>query len=398
MTYLMHKLIKKGQSGISMQPLSGGLSDMQLQLNPMQQQQSSLLKIKGIGLGGLNGKLQSPIGSLSMNTLNALSTLIPEQELSDASKQNLVKGLDQGYDAAMAGVAMIPGVGTAISGIMGVNKLFSKGLDAIGVGTDKMTTADAILDSPFLKLSPFGLVNAIGAKRSDEFKGNDETNKQIGSSYQGSLQDFNDAESISNKKYGLFSRNRMHDANNQISEAQIKQNKMNNIAEDAYNDFAASNNPFLQNRMIINRTGGFQSTAIGQNGMKLIDNSSWSKKILQKIAVSQQTPSVYKNGGKMNIIPTGALHRELHHIDEENITKKGIPVVTKDSNGKIDQQAEIEREEIVYQKSVSEKLENLRDLFYKTNDIQYAIDAGKLIADETLHNTIDKNKLIKSIV
>jgi hypothetical protein len=30
-----------------------------------------------------------------------------------------------------------------------------------------MTTADKILDSKFLKLTPMGLVNAIGAKKAD---------------------------------------------------------------------------------------------------------------------------------------------------------------------------------------------------------------------------------------
>jgi hypothetical protein len=42
-----------------------------------------------------------------------------------------------------------------------------------------------------------------------------------------------------------------------------------------------------------------------------------------------------KNGGKINIIPEGALHARLNHMDVDGITKKGIPVVSKDKNGNI---------------------------------------------------------------
>lgn len=82
-------------------------------------------------------------------------SLIPKTEQSA-----LTEGLNQGYDAAMA----IPGVGI-IGGAMKVGGMLSDGLTALGVGTDQMTTADKILDSKFLKLTPLGLVNAIGAKK-----------------------------------------------------------------------------------------------------------------------------------------------------------------------------------------------------------------------------------------
>ena len=52
-------------------------------------------------------------------------------------------------------------------------------LTKAGVGTDQMTTADKILDSKFLKLTPFGLVNAIGAKKSDAFSKDEETFNQL---------------------------------------------------------------------------------------------------------------------------------------------------------------------------------------------------------------------------
>ena len=63
--------------------------------------------------------------------------------------------------------------------------LLSDGLTALGVGTDGVTTADQILDSKFLKLTPVGLVNAIGASSTDKFAVDNSVRSRIGGSYGG---------------------------------------------------------------------------------------------------------------------------------------------------------------------------------------------------------------------
>ena len=194
----------------------------------------------------------------------------------------------------------------------------------------------------------------------------------------------------------------MRKANDQIAEAQRQQNIVSDISEEAQNAELASNNPFLQNRQQLQRTGGFKAAAVGEKGMKLDSNNlKWANMLLKRMAQAQNTSMMYKDGGKLNIIPTGALHKELHHIDNDNITRKGIPVVTKDENGEIDQQAEVEREELIFNSELSSRLEELRDKYNSSEEEatkdMIAIEAGKLIADELLHNTIDKGKLIKSI-
>lgn len=100
----------------------------------------------------------------------------------------------------------------------------------------------------------------------------------------------------------------------------------------------------------------------------------------------------YKQGGKFNVIPEGALHARLHHMeDNKNITKKGIPVISENENGEIEQQAEIEKEEIILRLSLTKKLEQLA----KENTDESAIEAGKILVNEILFNTIDNtNKLI----
>lgn len=105
----------------------------------------------------------------------------------------------------------------------------------------------------------------------------------------------------------------------------------------------------------------------------------------------------FKEGGKvnsrdMNVIPEGALHARLNHMDNKDFTKKGIPVVAKDGD-KLEQTAEIERNEIIFNLSVTNKLEELM----KDGSAKAALEAGKLLVEEILHNTIDNTGLIKEV-
>lgn len=102
----------------------------------------------------------------------------------------------------------------------------------------------------------------------------------------------------------------------------------------------------------------------------------------------------FQQGGSINIIPEGALHAHKHNMDMEGITPKGIPVVSNKEGGEVEQQAEIEREEIIYRKAVTEELEKLCKIYYSEETSQKekdeaALKAGKLLVKETLYNTID---------
>ena len=106
----------------------------------------------------------------------------------------------------------------------------------------------------------------------------------------------------------------------------------------------------------------------------------------------------YKNGG--NLIPSGALHARLHHMDIDGITKKGIPVVVKKDDGEVEQQAEIEKNEIIFSLETTKKLENLYKRYYsddENNKDQLAIEAGKFLVEEILYNTKDNTGLIKEV-
>lgn len=99
----------------------------------------------------------------------------------------------------------------------------------------------------------------------------------------------------------------------------------------------------------------------------------------------------FKNGGSFNVIPEGALHKNKHHLEDvdskfEEVTTKGIPVISESKDGNLIQHAEVEKEEIIFRLEVTKKLEELA----KKDTDEAAIEAGKLLVTEILHNTIDK--------
>lgn len=117
---------------------------------------------------------------------------------------------------------------------------------------------------------------------------------------------------------------------------------------------------------------------------------------------SQEVTS-FQDGGAVNVIPEGALHARLHHMENaETLTKKGIPVVSEKEDGELEQQAEIERDEIIFRLEVTRKLEELMEKYRNDQSSQNekdaaAIEAGKLLVDEILNNTIDNTGLLNNI-
>lgn len=339
---------------------------------------------KGFGLAG--------------NIADVAGSLIPQTEQSA-----LTTGLNQGYDAAANAAMAIPGVGTIIGGAMKVGGMLSDGLTALGVGTDQMTTADKILDSKFLKLTPLGLVNAIGAKKADTITKDNEAFEQVGSSYGGTQSTVDDALTKSGKKYGLLSGGARNKANRQIHNAQMQQSKMSNIADEAQMAFTASNNPLLETQLQLN--GGYQQNTVkaGKSGLKM--DRDFAKRVVklskgqkEKRKKIQEEVAGFKNGGAVNVIPDGALHAHKHHLENvdekfEDVTAKGIPVITEEKGGDIKQHAEVEREEIIFNLEVTKQLEKLM----QDGSDEAAIEAGKLLVHEILENTVDNTGLLNTV-
>lgn len=328
-----------------------------------------------------------------------IGSFIPKKEQSA-----LTTGLNQGYDAAANTISSVPGVGTIVGGAMKIGGMLSDGLTALGVGTDQMTTTDKILDSKFMKLTPMGLVNAFGAKKADTIYKDNETWEQQGSAYGGSMAKVDDALTKSGKKYGAFSGKARRKANAQIAEAKRQQNLVSDINQEAQDAFAASNYSGIGLRNELALSGGYRSMAVGRNGMKILDaESQWAREVLTKAKIRpkeklEEQPPKFAEGGTVNVIPDGALHAHKHHLEDispeyEQVTSKGIPVVTEEEGGKLKQHAEIERNEIIFRLEVTKKLEELM----KDGSDDAAIEAGKLLAHEIINNTVDNTGLMEVV-
>ena len=206
------------------------------------------------GMTGIN-KTAGITGAVGGLADIASQTLFSNQT---AKNSTLTNGLNTGYDAVSSAVMSLGPYGAMIGGAMKVGGLLSDGLSAMGVGTDQMTTTDKILDSKFLKLTPVGLVNAIGASTSDKFSVDNSIREQIGGSYGGAYAFMDNAASRAGKKYGLFSGGAKNSANRDIAKSKVIQRKIGNINKDARDrqSIVDNSSDLLSTNYMFNLNGG----------------------------------------------------------------------------------------------------------------------------------------------
>lgn len=147
--------------------------------------------------------------------------------------------------------------------------------------------------------------------------------------------------------------------------------------------------------------GSINTNVIEETSIELIDPKTLIEETSIELIIPEEIPE-FQNGGSMNVIPDGALHARKHNMEMEGITKKGIPVVSEEKDGQIEQQAEIEKEEIIFRLEITQKLEELEKKFYSDESTQeekdeYALEAGKLLVNEILYNTQDNTGLLNKI-
>lgn len=390
------------------------------------------------------------IGGQAVDTLDNM--FFGKQHAKDSG---LTKGLNNTYDSISNAAMMFSPVGTILGGAMKAGKFIGDGLTAlVGGGTDQMTTTDKIMDSTFGRISGVGLFNDAFGKTTQQFSINKDTVEKVGGDYADSVNTIEDAVSKAGKKYGLFSNGARKRANRLIDAARTQQNIMTNIS-DEYQDQLANKSYLAYTRYGQDINGGIQQQYLrvakhgailqrinlrkhrkgGQlkdkidievkqeqwqpiinleypevsklkEGGQLEESKEWTPIIsldIQKLEEGgktdkpKQEPEKVEETNQKNVIPEGALHAHKHHMENaEDLTKKGIPVV--DNKG--EQQAEIERNEIIFSLEVTKQLEDLHKRYQGYTNTQkekdeLAIEAGKLLVYEILHNTEDRTGLIK---
>lgn len=386
------------------------------------------------------------IGGQAADTLDNM--FFGKQHANDSA---LTKGLNSAYDS-MANAAMT--FNPYLGGAMKIGKLAADGLSALGLKTDQMTNTDRILDSSFMKLTPASWANDWFGKTTQQFSANNDTLEKVGEDYADSVNTIEDAVSKAGKKYGLFSSGARKRANKLIDTARTQQNIMTDISN-TYQDQLANKSYLAYTRYGQDINGGIQQQYLraakhgailqrinlrkhrkgGQlkdkidievkqeqwqpiinleypevsklkEGGQLEEPQEWTPIIsldIQKLEEGgktdkpKQEPEKVEETNQKNVIPEGALHAHKHHMENaEDLTKKGIPVV--DNKG--EQQAEIERNEIIFSLEVTKQLEDLHKRYQGYTNTQkekdeLAIEAGKLLVYEILHNTEDRTGLIK---
>ena len=353
-------LLATANSMIQMKDPKGGTSLIKTDLNKflgnvgktgfLSKANGSLNKelIKGSGLS---------IGSAANGVLSVADRFIPQAE-DKASK--ITSGVFNGLSTV---ASVIPGIGTVASvALKGLGSLFGAGVKSV-----KGNTANELVDTS--------------------------------SSYTGE-------DALASKKFGLLGLRGAKKYAGLVTRRQYNRDLAANVLQEGKDDLLAANNVQQQQmKDTLSKNGDdwmYTNTLSAKNGAKIKEvkrlSSLYNKRLISKEPLKEGTTVEFKNGGSINVIPEGALHARKNNLTEinpelEGITKKGIPVISKEEGGEMIQHAEIERSEIIFNLETTKKLESLREQYNKSEDKSekdnLAIEAGKLLAQQIMENTID---------
>ena len=367
-------------------------SDKQQQLRQRYEDKNTSGGFAGKNL--LNSNIVNSIGGLMNAANNAIFT---------NSDSNRSSGDQLAFNTRTGISDTLIKSGNPIAIAIGLADKFADGIiDATGIRSNQISkdikertgiTGAARFLNNSMNFLPGNLL-AIGGKKLTDSELSQET-ENIRGAFTGTLDDIDAAQSIGGSKVNfMLSRKTRNKMNDYIKEQNWKNDLLTNISKTntlrKQSDYAQNLN--TQN---INRNSGntYQTMAVGKEGLKLPDremlNAIYAKKV-----------TICKDGGVIgvdsNVIPEGALHKELNHMEEHNeeldkvITDKGIAVVTTDKDGKVEQVAEIEKEEIVFRLELTKKIEEL----WHEGTPEAMLKAGKLLVKEIMGNTDDNTEEI----
>ncbi len=135
----------------------------------------------------------------------------------------------------------------------------------------------------------------------------------------------------------------------------------------------AMQNQQLQNQDLLNAW----SIQTAKEGAKLN-----AQTITKKFTKRDSLIPVFKNGGAINVIPDGKLHKENNSLGEKD---KGIPIVT-NSGKKV---FELEKEELILNADLVRKFESVIKGYNKSEDDSILLSLGRELSNELLTNTKD---------
>lgn len=426
----MPRLIKKYQNGnpMSWNPTSMSLQDpTKMYTNYFDKSLKTDLKLPSGNFKGdpmimgkmqlkaptLDSKLPAATGSMSIGKpsflsqnlggIGAISSMVGPL-VADRSATPFTKGLNTAYDTIASTVSKFGPYGKAIGGVMKVGGAVGGAVNNLLGGGATGTKVDQFLSSSFANLTPIGFLNTALGKKSKAYSKDLAADVNVG--YTADI-------GIEQKKYGWLSgkarradskRNERTNVSNINKLAIIRSGKEENLASaNVWQDGASRNEQSM--------LGGINTLPLSaKKGAKI--NPAQLRNIVNKVKYTRSTPQEvieeetpkFEEGGKLNVIPEGALHARKNDLPEEiaeQVTNKGIPVITYDEGGEITQHAEIEVNEIIFNKETTERLEEYCKKFEEAKSDEakeiLAIEAGKFLTTEILENTDDRTGLLNEV-
>ena len=297
----------------------------------------------------LSGWLSNNFQSIATSALPNLGNLAGALQ-SDDSTVKTIGTADAGVGLASTALNfVVPGAGTALNAVNSIggaliaNKKFYQNKDVSG--------------------SAFGGITSSGSKTASATSA------------------YNQA-GLAGKLFGGSSLSKRIREYNRSASAGAALTQQSNLATDAAKMSAGMFGSMAQQRQLGNiYQNPNAGITIGKNGMVLKKKEDADGKNLK------------------NVIVNGALHARKHGLSsikrfsDLKITQKGVPVVSFEKGGNVDQQAEVEKNELIINIELTEKLNKL----FEKGDEQSIIEAGKLFSNEIIKNTVDsKDKVIKN--
>lgn len=340
-------------------------------------------QFKGLGNGDLTGNKAtgSSLTKSGGNALGAISNI-------GGAVAGLGKGIATAFGAEEATIKsgatdIMNGVADAVGSLGPIGSIIGTGLKVLGVVND-------LAGSKLKKQGTVGI--NTGAYTT-----------QINPNAGGKLDVVNSL--FSDKKKKINELTKRSDTNNILASNATYKNSTNQLAaQNSYGDVATKTQQQLQGGLRTNVLAAKKGTKVNPKQLENITNKA--KRKVKKAQEGTPTDDLQKmeNGGQItNVIPEGALHARLNHYDgelAEQVTSKGIPVISNEEDGKILQHAEIEHSEIIFNKKTSTQIE---DWFKKYNQIKDSkekelleIECGKFLTHEILNNTEDNVGLLNT--
>ena len=250
------------------------------------------------------------VGAIIGATSDLIGGFMPEKDEYSGEKGDITQTLDTVYDSISDAAMSFGPWGMLLGGIMKGGAMLGKGLNALGGGTDGKTTTDAILGSSFLNLTPFGLINGFGGKKTDTITKNNEIFSQVGTSYTGTESTVDQA-IAKQGKYGAFSSGARKRANQLIAEAKRQQGIIEDIADLAQDRFAIRDSmaAINGNRLRFQLQGGYNqaNVRVGKLGMSL----NKARETLNRINYKREPTEILlqdvqkmKEGGQIKAVST----------------------------------------------------------------------------------------------